>query len=156
MKGRPIQGRVSAISIAEREIDALAERADGQVHWLLESLLLIVALATLIKFAIPNYNAIVSARSDSRASDVYDEVAAKLETSTAPFVIVINGATKTILPDSLMGLKIPDDVTLEYAVKADFPGFFSIKLISVTDAHGKNRYRMIEIDEKRVKQVITK
>lgn len=123
--------------------------------------MVIVISATLTRIALPNAYAIRQRILDKKVEAPFQKVVTAisktpLDVNETPAVIILQQKGSDILPPPLEEISLPTNVVLDYVVKLDFPGFFSLSMVEMSHSRGDHSFRFIQVNEKRIQQIIRK
>lgn len=137
------------------------ERANRSGYSIVELLLVVGVFLTFLRLAVPNYVELRSRISDATSQRDFHRIKSLLRGDKAapdrhPVFIMLNQKSPNPLPGPLSKAELSDGVVVHYAVHLNFPGFFDLSALKVSHVDGKHVFRLLEINDKGMEQIIKK
>lgn len=126
-----------------------------------ELAVIIATMGALLRLAVPNFREFMTRASDSSAIRVYSDLKSVLialasTTDGPPTALVFNQQGPGLLPAPFDEVTLSDGMRINYLISLHYPGFFDLYALEVSHENGDHYYRMIEINNKRIEQVVRK
>ena len=130
-------------------------------YTLLETAMLIVVLGAFLRLAIPNYLEIRERLADATAQSDFNKIKGILremlsENKHQDMLFMLNQDSQSMLPQPLSKVQIQEGVRINYAIRMTFPGHFDLMALEAMHIDGKHLFRLLEINDKGMEQIIRK
>ncbi|NMC62730.1 MAG: hypothetical protein GYA55_06120, partial [SAR324 cluster bacterium] len=76
------------------------------------------------------------------------------ETRFRNVIFILNHDSSEALPTSAFKIRLEDGVRINFAIQIKFPGFFDLTALEVKHDKGKHMFRLLEINDKGMEQII--
>lgn len=128
-------------------------------YTLLETVMIGGVLLALLRLAIPNYLELQGRFADATAQRNFQSVKESLKESTrdaSAVIFMLNQTSEGTLPAPFSRVALDDGVKVHYALYLNLPGYFDITALEVSHEEGKHLFRLLEINDKGMEQIIRK
>ncbi len=131
-------------------------------YTLLETAMLVVVAGTLLRLVVPNYFELQQRAADTTAQRDFIKVKNTLRDPEGTrqrggiTVFMLHQRPDEPLPAPLDEIRLENGVRINYAVRMKFPGYFDLTALEVGHEDGKHLFRLLEINEKGMEQIVRK
>ena len=123
--------------------------------------MLVVVVGTLLRLAIPNYIEIRERMADATAQREFHKVKSAIrrisrDPRSGNILFMLHQSGENPLPPPLSRVSLERGVKMNYAVRMKFPGYFDLTALEIVHEDGKHAFRLLEINDKGMEQIIRK